>query len=440
MQFSKFVAQRRYYTTFVALLTLLFATMGCAEDLDDEEDTDLGGSLHTEPERAEIGQGDSCVQAGQYLGVEGAQAWIDCPLQGLEEMAAGGHTFSGEGDFSKNADQCAQYLELLIEATHQGDDLLLGWESLTDAEINAVLATGDGAVNIYHYQDSVSADEGLKPPECAGHKPCPMEELTVCVNPSLNILPPPPELRASIFRIQPTISETVEWKIDKRVSPDTWELFTGEMGISDYLVTVDVEEIERTFRASMSIPVENPTNLTAEIARVVIDVDFEEVAVLDECSGPEGLVQFPYLLRPGQVLFCSYTAEFPDDSDVAVGALFEVTPTSALGPAAASAPVSFAGVEPSARVVTVVDDLEGELGSCASDEVPCHFAYEEAFLCDDDQGEHINTATIEQTGQQAQAAVEVICEAEEPPKPKPPKTKEELKKKEEDKKKKEDKK
>ena len=197
-------------------------------------------------------------------------------------------------------------------------------------------------------------------------------------------------------------TRTFNWTIDKSVTPDTWDLFTGETGTSDWTVSVDqTDYTDSDWAVSGNITVHNPAPIDATINGVG-DVLATDGAATVDCG-----VTFPYVLAAGADLDCSYSL----DPTAANDQLNTATATLANTPSGTTdftgtADVTFG--DPTTLVndtINVTDD-NGLSETATGDD---SWTYSEDFTCNGDEGQHDNTATITETGQEADASVTVNC-------------------------------
>jgi hypothetical protein len=210
------------------------------------------------------------------------------------------------------------------------------------------------------------------------------------------------------------LTRTWEWDIDKSVTPETWDMFTGDSGTSEY--TVDIEKVGSTdaeWTVSGNITVSNATPIDATVNSVE-DVVSGPVNATVDC----GAATFPYTLLAGATLECEYSATLPDGTSRINTATAErqnydydeegAATASGTADISGTADVDFTGatvteVNPS---VDVTDTVEGDLGTFSDDDT---VTYSRTFTCDGDEGTFDNTAEITQTGQESSAQVVVNC-------------------------------
>ncbi len=196
-----------------------------------------------------------------------------------------------------------------------------------------------------------------------------------------------------------SFTRTFSWTVDKSVTPETWDLFTGDSGTSRYIVTAEKTGFtDGDWAVSGLITVSNTTPFDASIDSVTDEVSGGIIVAVD-CG-----VSFPYTLPAGSSLTCTYSSPLPDGSDRVNTAT--VTTSDGVAGDTHSTDVIFG--EPTTVVndtVTVVDTngLSWTFGDTGS------VSYERTFACSGDQGAHFNVATIVETGQSDDASVTVNC-------------------------------
>jgi hypothetical protein len=198
-------------------------------------------------------------------------------------------------------------------------------------------------------------------------------------------------------------TRTYEWTIEKTVDPDTWDLFNGETGTSEYTVTVTkTGYTDSGVTVTGNITIVNPS-----------DDDVVVVDVTDELT--DGVttwpldvvcpVTLPATLEPDDELVCTYSSnELTVEGELTNTAYVELEE---LGTSSVTIPVDIG--DPTTEVndtINVDDTYAGDLGEFSdTDET----TYTRTFTCDADEGTHGNTATIVETGQSDDADVTVNC-------------------------------
>ena len=196
----------------------------------------------------------------------------------------------------------------------------------------------------------------------------------------------------------PTFTRTYTWDIDKSVDVAQHDLFNGQSGTSNYSVEVDQTVTDSAWAVKGNIVVSNPAPMAATLT-----------SVSDVISGGiTASVNCPSLVVPaGGTLECTYESDLPNADSRTNTATAVAYGVSYSGNAA----VNFSGVNPTVvgyPTINVTDSVEGALGSAGGDKT---FSYSRTFTCGADEGEHPNIATIDETGQQDNASVDVNCYA-----------------------------
>jgi hypothetical protein len=195
-------------------------------------------------------------------------------------------------------------------------------------------------------------------------------------------------------------TRTYQWDITKSVSPATWDLFSGESGVSDYTVILDqTGYTDSNFYVSGGITILNshPTR-QADLTQV-----------LDSAGSITASVTCPNLIvAAGGSLNCTYTTT-PQSSASPFGSLNTATATQQLynfdedGVASldgtknyqGTAPIDFSGALMTEvdEQVTVSDTYAGSnvTGTATGDKT---FNYSRTFTCDANEGKHDNTASF----------------------------------------------
>jgi hypothetical protein len=212
-------------------------------------------------------------------------------------------------------------------------------------------------------------------------------------------------------------TRTFEWTIEKTVSPDSWDLETGQSATSTYTVEVTKGAPVDSIRVTGEVCVENVSATPTENLKVV---DRLQALVGDEvitlASVPLDMSLNP-VLEPGESQCYPYSIPFEPVAGATYRNNARVTvtndpraPGEEMGP---NEKVDFTLPQPTVVNGSVnVDDTNG-LSWLFTDSGKQ--TYTQTFSCDEDEGTHVNTATIRETGQSDDASVSVTCEA--PPKP-----------------------
>ena len=199
----------------------------------------------------------------------------------------------------------------------------------------------------------------------------------------------------------PTFTRTFPWTITKSVTPETWALFDGDSGTSDYTVALTKGAgVDSNWAVTGTITIDNPSDQDAPIA-----------SVTDELTG--GLaatvvcpVTFPYTLPDGDTLTCTYSRSLPNGTSRTNTA----TATLTTGPVfTGTAPVAFTTPTTLVNDTVHVDDTYAGGPQNQAFSASGQANYSRTFECGGDEGAHNNTATITETGQNDSASVTVTC-------------------------------
>ncbi len=195
-------------------------------------------------------------------------------------------------------------------------------------------------------------------------------------------------------------TRTWQWDIFKSVNPDFWALFKGDTGTSSWMVGVTkTGYVDSGWKVNGTITIVNPAPMAATITAVT-DVISGVGAVTPSCG-----VTFPYTLAAGGTLTCSYMSALSDASFRVNTAT--VTTTGMVKGGTATADIVFGDPTTVVNDSINVTDTNGRSWGPVSETTG--FGYSETFACDEDEGTHVNTATITETGQTATDEVDVVC-------------------------------
>jgi hypothetical protein len=199
-----------------------------------------------------------------------------------------------------------------------------------------------------------------------------------------------------------SFTRTYTWEIDKSVDIAEWELYEGQSGTSEYTVALTRSVVDSDFLVTGRISFLNPHPTEAAVIESVSDLISPDIVAEVECGRT-----FPFSLPAGYSFVCTYSANLPDAATRTNTAT--VTTSGVVKGNFATATVDFSRAtktEVGFPTITVDDSWYGDLGSFSASGL---VSYSRTFTCFDDKGEHINTATINETGQSSSAAVMVIC-------------------------------
>lgn len=211
------------------------------------------------------------------------------------------------------------------------------------------------------------------------------------------------------------LTRTFRWTIDKSVTPDSWELFRGDSGTSQYTIAVtkDSGTLEAYIDGQICVTnggavatqglqiVDNVTKPPSSTVIASVNVDLSANPILD--PGESHCYDYRVDIPAGSV---SPGATYKDTADITI-----TNHSGRLGTPFGPNP-SATSVMPSTPTLindTInVDDTNG--GSWAFSNSGST-SYPTTFACDGDEGTHNNTATIRETGQSDSASVAVSCYA-----------------------------
>ncbi|MEM3388347.1 MAG: SdrD B-like domain-containing protein [Thermoproteota archaeon] len=214
---------------------------------------------------------------------------------------------------------------------------------------------------------------------------------------------------------------TYGWTIDKSVTPETWHLFEGDSGTSQFTITVTKDSGTEEAWVEGQVCVTNGGAVETENLAIKVVLkngyappnDYLTEAPVDVSSHP--------VLAPGEIYCYSYRINIPitggaypqPHADGTYKVTAEVTITNhsghlgePFGPSPSETTI-FPSQPTRVNDVIHVDDTNG--GSWTFSESGS-VTYEKTFTCAD-KGENVNTATIRETRQSDSATVTVICYA-----------------------------
>jgi hypothetical protein len=202
-----------------------------------------------------------------------------------------------------------------------------------------------------------------------------------------------------------------KWTIDKSVTPETLDMFTGDSGNVDYTVAVTKDTgTDSNFQVSGSITVSNPNSLADLSANItsLTDIVSGDINMLVMCRNQSGPLPFPLeypiVLTAGGSLQCKYIGTLPDKTSRINTAT--VTTTGLVPGGNGTADVIFGEPTHLINDSITVNDTNGGSWPFSDDG---SVSYDRTFSCDRDEGKHDNTATIAETGQSNSASVTVNC-------------------------------
>jgi len=279
--------------------------------------------------------------------------------------------------------------------TFTSDGTYFDWTSTVG--VDAVIVKGGPNSNVYVYDPPAEAffDTGL-------HSPInPNDRRPFELTPELSHIEFCFDYNLDVSKTAETsVRNTYFWTIQKSVSPDTWNLFAGDSGTSEYTVEVTKGDVDETdWAVSGTITIENNTPLDATIESVTDLLSIDGPVTVD-CG-----VGFPYVLASGGSLECTYHANLSDALDQTNTAT--VLTSGSVDGGSATAAVDFGGATVVDEGINVDDSLAGSLGTFTD---TGSVTYPRTFTCNADAGTHQNIATIiENDLWSASASVTVNC-------------------------------
>jgi hypothetical protein len=285
------------------------------------------------------------------------------------------------------------YLTVILAGVDVSGGTLGSWSS--NHEVFGIIMKGGPNANFYNYlPDGAIGDTNLvTPTNPSNGNPYGISHISFCYKYKLSVTK----------TANTTFTRTYQWTIDKSVTPDTWNLFTGDSGTSQYTITVTKTGFtDSNWAVNGNITINNPAPESATISSVS-DVISPSINASVNCG-----VTFPYTLAAGGTLNCSYSSALPDGTSRTNTATANVSSSSFIGTSSGTANVVFGSPTTEVNASINVDDTNGssyqfnDSGSTS---------YTKTFTCDDDKGTHNNTATILETGQSDSASVTVNCYA-----------------------------
>jgi hypothetical protein len=195
-----------------------------------------------------------------------------------------------------------------------------------------------------------------------------------------------------------TFTRTYSWDIEKK-DDAAYAMFTGDSVDHTYEVIVTKTGFtDSDWAVSGTITIKNPAPESATITGVA-DTITGGISPTPDCG-----VTFPYMLAAGGTLTCSYSAALPDGASRTNTA--DVTTSGIVGGGSGSAAVTFGAPATEVNESVNVTDTNGDSWQFSD---TGSVTYDKTFTCDADEGEHVNTATITETGDSDNATVTVSC-------------------------------
>lgn len=239
--------------------------------------------------------------------------------------------------------------------------------------IDAVILKAGENANVYTYNPEATSDSGLVTPNNASGKPAAISHITLCY-----------DFEVTVSKTAHTsFDRSYDWTLEKSVSPDKWDLFSGNTGTSEYTVTATRSgPVDSNWAVSGEITIENDTPFAATITDVTDSISGYG-AVKVTCPG--GTSQN---LDSGDTLTCTYSTALPNGSGRTNTAT--VTTSGTVGGGTATAPVTFGAptnTYDETLDVTDTNDMSWTFTGSISK------TYSDTFSCSADEGKHVNTVS-----------------------------------------------
>src|SRR5438874_10237529 len=195
---------------------------------------------------------------------------------------------------------------------------------------------------------------------------------------------------------------TFHWTIDKSVSPASWDLFSGDDGTSQYGIAVTKDGGTDEFLVSGQICVTNGGSANTENLQIVDQVEFKTGSgQFGDLSGASQTITPSSQLAPGESACYPYQIVFSPISGAIYRNTAHITITDHAGhDGTAFGPDPKADFTlPSSPDILVhnaihVDDTNSPAGAPFAFTADGSTSYGKKLTCDDDKGEHGNTASI----------------------------------------------
>lgn len=203
------------------------------------------------------------------------------------------------------------------------------------------------------------------------------------------------------------------WTIDKSVSPETIDMFTGDSANATYTINA-TKIVTDTFVVSGEICVTNGGAFTTTDLTIVDQVQYKNgTSKYQNVPGASQTIT-PAQLAPGETECYPYSIDFTPIPDAKYRNSVKVTITNhggklgtAFGPEVKE-DVTFPS-EPTTVLGHLTIEVQDTNGGLFNFSDTGSQSYERTFDCDDDEGTHVNTATIVETGDSDGASVTVNC-------------------------------
>ncbi len=287
--------------------------------------------------------------------------------------------------------------------TTNTDGVYLAWTS--NIGVDAVIMKGGDDGNVYVYDPPAESfgDSGLASPINPNTgRPYDISHVSFCYDLELDVT------KTAVT----SFDRDWDWTIQKDVDTAVLDLFDGDSGVVNWNVDVTKSgPTDSNFAVAGVITIANPWSTAANVTSVT-DVITGGINATVDCgpAGPTG--EAPFSVPAGGSVTCTYSSALPDTTARTNTAT--VTTTGAIGGDSGTAAVAFGAPTNETDASIDVTDTNGmswlDIGATTS--LP---SYPQTFECSTtdgdgtDAGNHVNTATITQTGQSDSADTTVNC-------------------------------
>lgn len=318
------------------------------------------------------------------------------------DLVAGNPSCSslGLGDFELKVEPVADgtytngILTVNVDVRDTADGPMFDWTS--NLGVDAVIVKGGPNADSYVYdppQEDTGDTDLHAPINPSNGKFFGLSHISFCYDLELNVSK----------TANTSFTRTFDWTIDKSVTPETWDLFRGDSGTSDYSIALTKDQgTDSNWKVKGTITVTSPidggkvSGLTDVVSQGATDTN----GTILDCTKngnavPDPSSANPVTLNTGDTLECTYRALVPNGDDGTNTATAK-SGNSLLGDGTGTADVDFsnATITKVNDQVTVKDVFEGQTTNFGPTNESKTFTYSRTFECDADEGAHENTATL----------------------------------------------
>ncbi|MCA9195529.1 MAG: hypothetical protein KDB03_27345 [Planctomycetales bacterium] len=312
-------------------------------------------------------------------------------VSGNPALCPGGFRIDPPAAGTYPLDAFGNTVTVVISSTANGQ--VFSWEVSDGIVIDQVVAKGGDAANVYDYtaiDPAPTFDGKLHSPVNSSGKYANLSHIDFCYHYQLTVTK----------SAETSYTRTYLWDIEKSVTPDTLDLFTGDSADVTYEIAVTKSGYEDSdWAVNGEITIVNNTPFAATITGVSDTISgFGAVAV--QCG-----VTYPYALAPKDTLVCSYSTALPNGTN-RINTATVTTSSAKVQGDTATADVTFGDPTTLVNDTITVEDTNGDSWTFGDSGT---VSYPKTFACDSDSGTHKNIATIVETDQSDSASVSVSC-------------------------------